>query len=78
VTGVIGQKLYVLTCVLEEDCYLDVTPLSLYRYDPGTDQWTFLSSSPALRGRPMTGFIGGKFYVTGDTGPNGEVATFHA
>ena len=76
VTGVFGGKLYVLTSINQEDSYIDFEPLLLYRYDPATDQWTRLASSPPQVRRPMGGFVGGKFYVTGAT-PGGE-ALFHA
>jgi N-acetylneuraminic acid mutarotase len=71
-TGVINNKLYVLTCGLEEDCYIDLTSLELYRYDPETNQWTFLSFSPPQLQRPMGGVIGGKLYVTGFSGVPGS------
>ena len=79
ITGVINNKLYVLTCDGgDEDCYLDTVPLSLFRYDPATDQWTSLGLSPAQQGEPMGGVIGGKLYFTGDTGPNGTGARLTA
>jgi N-acetylneuraminic acid mutarotase len=68
-TGVIGGKMYVLTCIVEEDCYIDFRPLQLFRYDPATDQWTELASSPLQQRHPMGGFIGGKLYATGATPP---------
>ncbi|MBA3259263.1 MAG: hypothetical protein H0T68_07360 [Gemmatimonadales bacterium] len=78
VTGVSGEKLYVLTCGdREEDCYVNSGPLFLYRYDPATDQWTFLSFSPPQTRHPMGGFIGGRFYVTGDDTPTGDGTAFH-
>ncbi|HYF38129.1 MAG TPA: kelch repeat-containing protein [Gemmatimonadales bacterium] len=64
-TEVLKNQLYVLTCLAQEDCYIDFRPLSLFRYDPATDQWTQLASPPPQFGRPMSGTIGGKLYVTG-------------
>jgi N-acetylneuraminic acid mutarotase len=79
VTGVFGGKLYVLTSLQQEDSYVDFVPLSLLRYDPGTNQWTQLASSPPQVRRPMGGFLGGKFYVTGATLPlPGGAPLFHA
>jgi N-acetylneuraminic acid mutarotase len=71
-TGVINNKLYVLTCEVEEDCYIDNPWLSLFRYDPATDQWAFLGFSPPQTGPPMAGVIGGKLYFTGEGGPGEE------
>ena len=76
VTAVLGGKLYVLTCNDEDDCYTELEPLSLYRYDPATDRWTFLSFSLPVLGRPMAGFIGGKLYAAGDAGVRGEGNAF--
>jgi N-acetylneuraminic acid mutarotase len=76
VTGVFGGKLYVLTSIDQEDSYLDLEPLVLYRYDPATNQWTRLASSPPQTRRPMGGFVDGKLYVTGEGA--GHTALFHA
>ena len=65
ITGVINNKLYVLTCVHQEDCFTLNEGLELYRYDPLTDQWTDLGTSPPQGVRPMGGTIGGKLYFTG-------------
>ena len=73
VTGVIGNQLYVLTCTNEEDCS-EFSRLTLYRYDPPTDQWTFLSVTDVPLGRPMGGVIGGKLYATG--GPSGALVAY--
>jgi N-acetylneuraminic acid mutarotase len=79
VTGVFGGKLYVLTSLQQEDSYIDFVPLSLFRYDPATDRWTELDSSPPQIRRPMGGFIGGRLYVTGATLPSpGGAPLFHA
>jgi N-acetylneuraminic acid mutarotase len=79
VTGVFGGKLYVLTSLQQEDSYIDFVPLSLFRYDPATDRWTELASSPPQIRRPMGGFIGGRLYVTGATLPSpGGAPLFHA
>jgi N-acetylneuraminic acid mutarotase len=67
ITGVINNQLYVLTCDVEEDCYIDNVPLVLYRYDPATDQWSFVGLSPRQMRRPMGGVVSGKLYFTGVT-----------
>jgi N-acetylneuraminic acid mutarotase len=78
-TAVLNGQLYVLTCELEDDCYIDFAPLSLYRYDPATDQWTLLGNSPPQTRRPMGGFMGRKLYFTGDNSPrSGEGGLFTA
>jgi N-acetylneuraminic acid mutarotase len=66
ITGVINNQLYVLTCESEEDCYIDQRPLVLYRYDPGTDQWSSVGQSPPQLRRPMGGVVSGKLYFTGE------------
>jgi N-acetylneuraminic acid mutarotase len=73
VTGVIGDKLYVLTCETEADCDR-FERLALYRYDPATDQWTLLSVTPRPLGEPLGGVINGKLYVTG--GPVGALVVY--
>jgi N-acetylneuraminic acid mutarotase len=73
VTGVIDNRLYVLTCAEEEDCS-EHSKLLLYRYDPSTDEWTFLSITPVPLGRAMGGVIGGKLYATG--GPSGTLVAY--
>lgn len=63
-TAVWNNQLYVLTCTSEEDCGL-ANRQSLYRYNPATDTWTFLSFTPVELDFPRGGFIGGKLYATG-------------
>lgn len=72
-TAVLNDRLYVLTCVFEEDCGFGSLQV-LYRYDPATDVWTELSSTPVGIGFPVGGFIGGKLYATG--GPNGALLAY--
>ncbi|HEX2248712.1 MAG TPA: kelch repeat-containing protein [Gemmatimonadales bacterium] len=67
ITGVINNQLYVLTCESEEECYIDGFGLTLYRYDPATDQWSFVGISPPQLRRPMGGVVSGKLYFTGVT-----------
>jgi N-acetylneuraminic acid mutarotase len=64
VTGVINNKLYVLTGCDQEDCYF-YDPIAFYRYDPATDQWEALPEPLDRHGWGMGGTIGGKLYVTG-------------
>jgi N-acetylneuraminic acid mutarotase len=73
VTGVIGRKLYVLTCEELEDCRR-FNRLALYRYDPATDQWSYLSYTDVELGLPMGGVMGGKLYATG--GPAGALVAY--
>jgi N-acetylneuraminic acid mutarotase len=64
VTGVINDKLYVVTDCDQENCD-SFLPVAFYRYDPATDQWTTLTAPPGGHAWAMGGVIGGKFYVTG-------------
>jgi N-acetylneuraminic acid mutarotase len=73
ITGVIGNQLYVLTCEEQEDCGEHVR-LGLYRYDPTTNQWSYLSTTEIALGRPMGGVMGGKLYATG--GPAGALVAY--
>ena len=71
VTGVIGDRLYVLTgCPLASDCNGD-PPLAFFRYDPSTDQWASLPAPPSYHRFGMAGVIGGKLYVVGGEGEAG-------
>jgi N-acetylneuraminic acid mutarotase len=65
VTGVINNKLYVVTQCEQEDC--DVFSRgSLYRYDPVTDLWETLTPPPfGYSSWSQGATIGGKLYVTG-------------
>lgn len=64
VSGVINNRLYVLTGCAQEDCTFFI-PLAFYRYDPATDQWTTLTPPSGQFSWGPGGVIGGKFYVTG-------------
>jgi N-acetylneuraminic acid mutarotase len=64
VTGVIQNRLYVLTGCDQEDCFR-LEPRAFYRYDPATDQWTSLPTPTNYHGWGMSGVIGWKFYVVG-------------
>jgi N-acetylneuraminic acid mutarotase len=77
ITGVINNKLYVLTCTMQDDCYTVNAPLNLYRYDPATDQWTDLGLSPAQHRPPMGGTIGGKLYFTGRSDAGAALLTVY-
>jgi N-acetylneuraminic acid mutarotase len=66
-TGVIGNKLYVLSsCDGQEDCGTS-TNLFFGSYDPATNVWTSLPVPPSNTGHVHggSGVIGGKFYVVG-------------
>jgi N-acetylneuraminic acid mutarotase len=69
VTGVIGDKLYVLVgeCRSPECAQLNTS--RLYRYDPATDTWDLtLRACPAPHSNGAGGVINGKFYVVGGGG----------
>lgn len=70
VTGVIDDKLYVVTsCHGQEDCdYGDYGPYlfpdqRVFRYDPATDTWTDLGIPPLTPFREVAGTIGKKLYI---------------
>lgn len=66
VSGVINNKLYVLTKCDQEDCSA-FSARAFYRYDPTTDRWSTLPLPPSTVGGRKAGVIGGKFYVTAGT-----------
>jgi N-acetylneuraminic acid mutarotase len=45
---------------------------ALYSYDPDTGSWTALASAADTREKPAGGFVGGKFYVSGGWGADGN------
>jgi N-acetylneuraminic acid mutarotase len=64
VTGVIGDKLYVLPGIVDID--FEQKPIRrLYRYDPVTNKWGARRSAPHFHRLAAAGVIGGKFYVAG-------------
>jgi N-acetylneuraminic acid mutarotase len=72
VTGVIGDKLYVLPGICNSNYgsgrpgYCKENPIRrLYRYDPATDKWVARRSAPHFHPFGAAGVIGGKFYVAG-------------
>lgn len=79
VSGVIDERLYVLTgCPLGSNCNGD-PPLAFYRYDPTVDQWTTLATPPRPHRSGMAGVIGGKLYVVGGwdgTGYGGQLDVY--
>ena len=67
VTGVIGDKLYVLPGLVDID--LEQLPIRrLYRYDPATNKWGARRSAPHFHRLAAAGVIAGKFYVAGGVG----------
>lgn len=66
VTGVIGDRLYVLTGCPWGPAACGGDPSSaFYRYDPATDLWAALPNPPHAHRSGMAGVIGGKLYVVG-------------
>ncbi|MGH7581423.1 MAG: Kelch repeat-containing protein [Gemmatimonadales bacterium] len=71
ITGVIGDKLYVLPGVCGGDRwpqpgYCEEEPIRrLYRYNPAQNRWVGLRAAPHFHRSGAGGFIGGKFYVVG-------------
>ncbi len=78
VTGVIGDKLYVLPGVCGADLWpqpghCEREPIRrLYRYDPVQNKWGARKSAPHFHRSGAAGVIGGKLYVVG--GFNGSQA----
>ena len=66
VSGVINDKLYVLTGCDQEDCYPSQADAFFYRYDPAANQWTVFPTPPSLHSGGVGAAIGGKFYVAGN------------
>ena len=66
-TGVINDKLYVLTgCENDEICDAKTV---FYRYNPVTDRWSTLPTASERHLGGVAGTIGGKFYVAGGSTP---------
>jgi N-acetylneuraminic acid mutarotase len=71
VTGVFGDKLYVLPGNCDSNFrprpgYCKQEPIRrLYRYDPAQDKWAARRSAPHYHRSGAGGVIGGKFYVVG-------------
>jgi len=80
VTGVIGDKLYVLPGVCGADLWprpghCEQEPIRrLYRYDPAQNKWGARKSAPHYHRSGAGGVIGGKFYVVGGFVGNQPVA----
>jgi hypothetical protein len=78
VTGVINGKLYVLpgfcdTFGWPNPGYCEQEPIRrLYRYDPATNKWGARKSAPHYHRSGAGGVIGGKFYVVGGLGAQGQ------
>jgi N-acetylneuraminic acid mutarotase len=67
ISGVIDNRLYVVTNCDQEDCFDGIITAALYRYNPATDRWVVLPPPAHYHGWGFGGVIGGKFYVTGGT-----------
>ena len=67
ITGAIDNQLYVLTCDIQEFCTYD-GGLAVYRYNPATDQWTTVATSPFLSGPPVGAAINRKLYFVSRQG----------
>jgi hypothetical protein len=71
ITGVIGDKLYVLPGVCGGDRwpqpgYCEQEPIrQLYRYNPARNMWGTRKAAPHFHRSGAGGVIGGKFYVVG-------------
>jgi N-acetylneuraminic acid mutarotase len=76
VTGVINDKLYVLTGCDQEDCYPSQKSVFFYRYNPATDQWITLTTPTSSHSGGVGGVIGGKFYVTGGNYGGGQLDVY--
>lgn len=78
VTGVINNKLYVLSGTCNDDtppvfdCEVDSVRRTLYRYDPVANAWTILGSAPRSHVNAAGGVINGKFYVAGGANDFGQ------
>ena len=74
VTGVINDRLYVLSGCFQADPphgYFETCDPLFYRYNPATDKWVELPApsaalGPYLGSPFLSGVIDGKFYVMGD------------
>jgi N-acetylneuraminic acid mutarotase len=62
VTGVMNNRLYVLTGCANASC-TPYTSMAFYRYDPSTDQWTRLANPHYAHDWSAGGVMGGRFYV---------------
>jgi N-acetylneuraminic acid mutarotase len=72
VTGVIGNRLYVLTsCGAGGECDQSYDR-AFYRYTPSTGSWLKLASPPHPHRQAVAGVIGGRLYVAGDNAEGGR------
>jgi Kelch motif protein len=72
-TGVINGKLYVVNGSTDYDCGGDdcgEEDPQLYRYDPATDEWSYLPGCPSKHLNGAAAVINGKFYVAGGVSGN--------
>jgi N-acetylneuraminic acid mutarotase len=66
VSGVINNKLYVLSSCYQENCDVVGEP-DFNRYDPVTDRWTGLPAPEGYFNYSSGAVLGGKLYVVGST-----------
>ena len=72
VTGVIGGKLYVLPGRCNNCGSAEQITSRLYRYDPLTNTWAFMTRGRNAHAGGAGAVINGKFYVAGGTGADGR------
>jgi N-acetylneuraminic acid mutarotase len=71
-SAVIAGKIYVFSGCSRVGTAAESAPGLLHRYDPATNAWTALRTSPVSHIQPAVSAIGGKLYVVG--GNNGSAA----
>jgi N-acetylneuraminic acid mutarotase len=85
VTGVINDKLYVLSSCFQADepwGYFETCSPLFFRYNPATNSWVELPAPSSVYGYDFRvvagegGVIDGKFYVLGTSGLGGEFAVY--
>ncbi len=75
VSGVINGKLYVLMGNCNNCGSVERITSRMYRYDPATNMWEFVSRAPHAHASGAGAVINGKFYVAGGTGADGRASS---